>query len=91
MNPTLVLDWGREILVLALLVSLPMLAAAITVGLVLAIVQAVTAVHEQTLSTVPKMVVVLAVALLVMPWAMGKVVFFTRHVFADLPRYASQR
>jgi flagellar biosynthetic protein FliQ len=90
-NTTLVLDLGRELLVLALLISLPMLATAIVVGLVIAIFQAVTAVHEQTLSTVPKMIAVLAVALLIMPWAMGKVVFFTQNVLRDLPRYASQR
>jgi flagellar biosynthetic protein FliQ len=91
MNPTLAIDLGRELLILALLVSLPMLATAIVVGLVIAIFQAVTAVHEQTLSTVPKMIAVLAIALLVMPWAMGKVVFFTHNLLRDLPRYASQR
>lgn len=91
MNPSLVLDLGRELLTLALLVSLPMLATALVVGLVIAIVQAVTAVHEQTLSTVPKMIAVLTVALFVMPWAMGKAITFTRHVLTDLPRYSSQR
>lgn len=91
MNPTLVMDLARELLLLALVVSLPMLATALVVGLAIAILQAVTAVHEQTLSTVPKMIAVLAVALLVMPWAMGKVVNFTGKVLRDLPRHASQR
>ncbi|MBI3820853.1 MAG: flagellar type III secretion system protein FliQ [Planctomycetes bacterium] len=91
MNPTLVVDLGRELLLLALLVSLPMLATAIAVGLLIAIIQTVTAVHEQTLASVPKMIAVLAVALLVMPWSMGKLVNYTQHLLRELPRYASAR
>lgn len=91
MNPTLVVDLGRELLLLALIVSLPMLATAIVVGLFIAILQTVTAVHEQTLASVPKMIAVLAVALLVMPWAMGKIVNYTAHLLRDLPRLASSR
>jgi flagellar biosynthetic protein FliQ len=89
MNPTLVLDLGRELLILALIVSLPMLLTALVVGLVVAIVQTVTAVHEQTLASVPKMIAVLAVGLLVFPWAMGKVVNYASHLLRELPRYAA--
>ena len=89
MNSTLVLDLGRELLILALLVSLPMLATALVVGLIVAILQTVTAVHEQTLASVPKMIAVLAVTLLVFPWGMVKVVNYTAHLLRELPRYAS--
>lgn len=91
MNTTVVIDLGRELLLLALVVSLPMLATAIVVGLLVAILQTVTAVHEQTLASVPKMIAVLAVALLVMPWAMGKIINYTAHLLRDLPRYSSPR
>lgn len=91
MNPSVVVDVVRELLLLALVVSVPMLAAALVVGLAISIFQAVTSVHEQTLATVPKMITVLAVALLVLPWAMGKVVAYADHVLRDLPRYSSER
>lgn len=91
MNTSIVIDLGRDLLVLALLVSLPMLATAIAVGLFIAIIQTVTAVHEQTLASVPKMISVLAVAVLVMPWALGKIVQYTRHMIQELPRYAAMK
>jgi flagellar biosynthetic protein FliQ len=88
-NPSDVIDLVREMLLLCLLVSIPMLATAIAVGLVVSLVQAVTAVHEQTLSLVPKLVAVLGVALLVLPWSLGKVVSYAERTFRELPRYAS--
>ncbi len=91
MNPSLVVDLGRELLTLALVVAIPMLATALAVGLLVAVIQTVTAVHEQTLSSVPKMICVLTVALLAMPWAMGKMVHYTKRLVSDLPRYASNR
>lgn len=91
MNPSIVVDLGRELLLLALTISVPMLATALVVGLLISLFQAVTTVHEQTLATVPKMIAVLAVALLVLPWSMGKVVSYTDRMLRELPRYAAER
>ncbi len=51
----------QESLLVALKLSAPMLVISIAIGLVIAIFQAVTQIHEQTLTFVPK---VLAIALL---------------------------
>ncbi|MBL8692523.1 MAG: flagellar biosynthetic protein FliQ [Planctomycetes bacterium] len=91
MSTTLVVDLVRELLLLALIVSLPMLATAVVIGVFVAIIQTVTAVHEQSLSAIPKMLAVMAVALLTLPWGMGKVVGYTRHVIREMPRFASLR
>jgi flagellar biosynthesis protein FliQ len=87
-SPSTIVDLGRELLLLALVVSLPMLATALAVGLAVSVFQAMTTVHEQTLATVPKMIAVLAVALLVLPWSLGKVVSYADHVLRELPRLA---
>ena len=91
MNPSVVVDLGRELLLLALVISVPMLAAALIVGLAVSLFQAVTSVHEQTLATVPKMIAVLGIALLVLPWTMEKVVAYADHTLRELPRYVSDR
>jgi flagellar biosynthetic protein FliQ len=88
-NASVVVDLAREMLVLCLLVSIPMLATAMVVGFAVSLLQAVTAVHEQTLSMVPKLVAVLGVALLVLPWSLGKVVTYAERTLRELPRYAS--
>ena len=59
-------------LVLALKLGLPVLIAAVVIGLIIAILQAATQVHEQTLSFAPKAIVVAIVLLLFGPWMMNK-------------------
>ncbi len=66
----------QETIRIALIVSAPFLAAAMVVGLVISILQAATQVNEQTLTFVPKIVLVLGTFSLLFPWIMGTVVDF---------------
>ena len=76
------IDLVRETLTLMLLLSLPILAAALIVGLVVSVLQAVTQVQEQTLSFVPKIMGMGIVAILVMPWLVMKIMEFASRMFA---------
>ena len=58
MSQELVLDLFREAIWLILKLSAPMLIVSIVIGLIIAIFQAVTQIHEQTLTFVPKLVVI---------------------------------
>jgi flagellar biosynthetic protein FliQ len=51
-------------IILSLVLSLPPILAAAAVGLVIGILQAVTQVQEQTITTVPKMILVFAMLIL---------------------------
>lgn len=62
------MDLVRETLTLMLFISAPVLAAALVIGLAISLFQAVTQIQEQTLSFVPKIVGMVIVAALVMPW-----------------------
>lgn len=64
-------------LVLALKLGLPVLIAAVVIGLIIAILQAATQVHEQTLSFAPKAIVVAIVLLLFGPWMMNSCIEFS--------------
>jgi len=70
----------RAAILTALLVASPMLAAALGVGLVISILQAATQVNEQTLTFVPKIVVVLGAFALLFPWIFGTVRDFGIHL-----------
>ena len=63
MTPEIVMDVFREGILVALKLSAPMLIISIVIGLVIAIFQAATQIHEQTLTFVPKL---LAIALLLL-------------------------
>ncbi len=85
MSQDLVLELSRQTLFTAATLAAPVLAAAILVGLLLAIFQAVTSIHEQTLTQVPKIACVVVIILLLMPWTLRLILEFCTRVFALLP------
>lgn len=74
-------DLVRHTLVLALLISAPMLAIGLVVGIVISLLQAVTQIQEQTLSFVPKIVAMTASAILLMPWIAHRLLEYSAAMF----------
>lgn len=85
MTPQMVIALGREALTVTLLVAAPMLIFGLLIGLVIAIFQAITQIHEMTLTFVPKILAVALALLVFMPWMINKLVDFTTHVFELIP------
>ncbi len=80
MSEDLVLEIFTAAVVLALKLAAPTLIIAMLVGLVIAILQAATQVHEQTLTFAPKAIAV-ALGLLAMgPWMMSSVIDFFNYI-----------
>lgn len=75
-------DLLREAMVLMLLVSGPVLGAALVLGLVISVFQAVTQIQEQTLSFVPKIVGMAVVAIVALPWVGGLLLEFATRMFS---------
>lgn len=63
-----ILDFARHGIWVLLLVSAPMLITALVVGLAVSLVQALTQVQESTLTFVPKLVAMMLVMMLAMPF-----------------------
>jgi len=82
MDTGAVSDLMREAVVVALKLGGPMLVLSMLVGIVVAIFQAVTQIHEQTLGFILKLVVVIAVLLLGGGWMMETLVDYTRELFS---------
>lgn len=61
-------DLIRETLILALVISAPMLVIGLVVGVIVSLLQAVTQIQEQTLSLIPKLAAMVGAAILLMPW-----------------------
>jgi flagellar biosynthetic protein FliQ len=85
MDTAMVIDLARHALWTAVLVSAPLLAIALAVGLVVGIIQAATSVNESTLSFIPKLIG-LALALLIFgSWQLVTLIDFTRSIFQRIP------
>lgn len=71
------LDIVRQALWLAVIVSAPILGAGVLIGLIISIFQSITSIQEQTLTFVPKILVMIGVAVLLMAWIVERLVAFT--------------
>lgn len=87
MNMQVVLDLGSQALQLILLLSAPILAAGLIVGLLVSILQAVTSIQEATLAFVPKIVVVFVALIIFLPWMIKTMLSFTTSLLINLPLY----
>jgi flagellar biosynthetic protein FliQ len=77
---------AREGLFLALLLSAPVVLAAMIIGLFVSLVQATTQIQEQTLSFAPKVVAVMLALAITGPWIGAQLVRFTTALFDVIPR-----
>jgi len=85
MTPEMVITIGREAIITMLLVAAPMLLSGLVIGLIISIFQAVTQVHEMTLTFIPKIVIVALSLLIFMPWMINQILDFTRRIYGIIP------
>lgn len=85
MTPEYVMSLGREAIMLTLIVSAPMLIFAMVVGLAISILQAVTQIHEMTLTFIPKIVAIALAVLIFLPWMINLIVDFTTRLITSIP------
>lgn len=67
----MVMSLGSEAIKTTILLAGPLLAAAMGVGLIVSIMQAVTQINESTLTFIPKMIAVIVVLAIMAPWMLG--------------------
>ena len=82
MDPTQVADLLRDGANVALKLASPMLLLSMLVGVVVAIFQAVTQIHEQTIGFVLKLIIVVGVLLVAGGWMMDTLQDYTREIFS---------
>jgi flagellar biosynthetic protein FliQ len=77
MNPDLAIDLFKSTVMFALYIVAPFLGVTLIVGLAASLIQSVTSMQEQTLTFVPKLVALAAMALLLTPWLLRALSEFT--------------
>lgn len=73
---------------LAVVVSLPTVGLGLLIGLIISIIQAVTQIQEQTLTFVPKMIVVLLLFAVFFHWMFGLISGVALDLWQDIPIYS---
>lgn len=85
MDPQDAIDLAREALVVATLVSAPVLVAGMVVGLIIGLIQALTQIQEQTVAFVPKMIAMVAALALSLPWVLSRLLEYSRELISNIP------
>lgn len=78
---------GIETFKIALILSLPSLLVGMFLGLAVSIFQATTQINEMTLSFIPKIIGIVIIIILTMPWMMNEMQDFTIRMFNMIPTF----
>jgi flagellar biosynthetic protein FliQ len=87
MNPDMVAELLRQLMREALILAAPVLILAALLSFVLSLVQTLTSLQDQSLTSVPRLLAVGAVLLAGMPWFLSRMSTYTRMLLVDLHRY----
>jgi flagellar biosynthetic protein FliQ len=86
MNPEFAVELVKTMMFEAVALAAPILVTAMAVGLAISLFQAVTTIHEQTLTFVPKALAIVGVIVLLLPWIVRSLIEFTTAVMEKLPQ-----
>ena len=84
MGEDVILNLGQEALKTMAMLSAPLLLSTLVIGLVISIFQALTQINENTLTFVPKMIVIAVVLVLAGPWMMDVMKNYTVNLFENM-------
>ncbi len=78
---------GVDTFKIALMLALPGLLTGMFLGLAVSIFQATTQINEMTLSFIPKILGVVIVIILTMPWMLNSMIDFATNIFGMIPNF----
>jgi len=84
MTQQLVLDMLREAFTIALRLAAPLLIVSLGVGLLISIFQAATQIQEQTLTFVPKVIIIGITLIILAPWMMTVLQEYVARLFQNV-------
>jgi flagellar biosynthesis protein FliQ len=85
MSEALIVGTMRNAIEVAIIVSLPMLAAGLVAGVLVSLFQAVTSIQDNVLAFIPRALAIFVVFALTFPWMLRTVASFSRQLLERLP------
>lgn len=87
MSQEMVISIAERAIYIVLLASIPLMAVALIVGLLVSIFQATTSIQEQTLAFVPKIVAVFVALIFFGPFILSQLTSYFQEILENLVRY----
>ncbi len=86
MNPEFAIELIKAMIFQALTLATPILMTSLSIGLAISLFQAVTSIHEQTLSFVPKVLGIASLLIVSLPWLVRSAMEFTTMLLEKIPQ-----
>lgn len=83
-----VIDLAREAMITTLTLAAPPLVVGLLIGLVVAVLQAVTQVHDPSISLVPRIMAVMLTIVVCMPWLIERMLAYSQVVFSNAAMFS---
>ena len=85
MSPESVMTLSQQALEITIMVSAPLLLAALVTGLLVSIFQAATQINEMTLSFIPKLLAMFVMMIVAGPWMLSVMMEYMQRLYANIP------
>lgn len=89
MNPEVATDLIKQLISQAVTLAAPILLTAMAIGLIVSLFQSVTSIQEQTLTFVPKVLAVVSLLIIIMPWIIRSVMEYAAAMITKMPQMTS--
>ncbi len=86
MGNDFVIELVNQAIKVTLMLAAPMLLGALIIGILVSLFQAVTQINEQTLSFIPKILVIIGSIVIFSPWMMETITGFTTELIVSIPQ-----
>jgi flagellar biosynthetic protein FliQ len=87
MTPDMVAEILRQLMKEAIILAAPLLVAAALLSFLLSLVQTLTSLQEQSLTSVPRLGAIAVIMLVGMPWFLGRMAAYTISMMTDFKRF----
>lgn len=87
MGEEFILSVGSEAIKVIMMIAGPMLLAAMVIGIIISILQAITQINESTLTFIPKMIAVILVLVVMAPWMLEVLQNYTSEILGNFASY----
>lgn len=84
MNDEMVMNLGAEAIKVMIYVAGPLLIAAMAIGIIVSVLQAVTQINEATLTFIPKMIAIVVVLMVMAPWMIELLKSYTADLLGNV-------
>jgi flagellar biosynthetic protein FliQ len=87
MTDEMVINLGAEAIKVMVYIAGPMLIAAMAIGILVSVLQAITQINEATLTFIPKMIAIVVVLLVMAPWMMEMLKTYTTDIMGNVSQW----